>query len=311
MYLEIKKIIPAIIMILLSSAGCKQAVKNSENLSHSTIPVTVTTVRNGQMVTYMELNATSAFLFKAAIKSPVTGFIDKIQINQGDVVEKNQLLFKIRTKEASALMRDTLNSMKFTGVVDVKAATAGIISSIEHSVGDYVAESDQLCQIAIQGSYAFILDVPFELSGAIRLNTPCEITLPDSQIIKGIIRSRLPSMVNNSQTERFIVRLTGQKNLPENLTGKLKIIKESVKDAASLPKSSLLSNETMQNFWVMKLINDSMAVKVPVTPGITSSGYVQITQPEFKPTDLILTSGNYGLGDTAYVKVMKSSGNEQ
>jgi hypothetical protein len=259
----------------------------------------------------MELNATSAFLFKAAIKSPVTGFIDKIQINQGDVVEKNQLLFKIRTKEASALLRDTLNSMKFTGVVDVKAATSGIISSIEHSVGDYVAESDQLCQIAIQGSYAFILDVPFELSGSIKLNTSCEITLPDSQIIKGIIRSRLPSMVNNSQTERFIVRLTGQKNLPENLTGKLSIIKESVKDAASLPKSSLLSNETMQNFWVMKLINDSMAVKVPVTPGITSSEYVQITQPEFKPTDLILTSGNYGLGDTAYVKVMKSSGNEQ
>jgi hypothetical protein len=311
MYLEIKKIIPAIVVALLSLSGCKQAVKNSENLSHSTIPVTVTPVRNGQMVTYMELNATSAFLFKAAIKSPVTGFIDKIQINQGDVVEKNQLLFKIRTKEASALLRDTLNSMKFTGVVDVKAATSGIISSIEHSVGDYVAESDQLCQIAIQGSYAFILDVPFELSGSIKLNTSCEITLPDSQIIKGIIRSRLPSMVNNSQTERFIVRLTGQKNLPENLTGKLSIIKESVKDAASLPKSSLLSNETMQNFWVMKLINDSMAVKVPVTPGITSSEYVQITQPEFKPTDLILTSGNYGLGDTAYVKVMKSSGNEQ
>ena len=307
----IKKGLIAGIIGLIVITGCKQAAPISEKTSHSTIPVTVSPVRTGQMVTYIELNATSAFLFKAAIKAPVTGFIDNLLVNQGEVVEKNQLLFKIKTKEAKALRGDSLNILKFSGVVDVKAATAGVITSIEHSDGDYVAESDQLCQIAVQGSFAFILDVPFELSGKVKLNAPCEIVLPDSQVIKGIIKSRLPSMVGNSQTERYIVRLAGPKSLPENLSGKIRIVNESVKKAASLPKSSILTNETMQSFWVMKLINDSMAVKVPVSIGISAEEYVQIARPEFKTSDLFLTSGNYGLGDTVYIKVLKTIGNGQ
>jgi hypothetical protein len=289
--------------------GCKNAAPVSDIVGHSRIPVTASSFHVGPMVNYLELNATSAFLFKAAVKSPVTGYIEKIFVNQGDAVEKDQLLFSLKTKEAMALMDDSFNNVKFKGVVEVKAATAGIVSSIEHSTGDYVVESDQLCQIAIQESYAFILDVPFELSGTIKLNHDCEITLPDSQIIKGIIKSRLPSMAGNSQTERYIVRLAKPKNLPENLSGKIKIIKELVKDAVSLPKSSILADETMQSFWVMKIINDSMAVKVPVTPGISTEKYVQVTNPVFKSSDLFLISGNYGLGDTVFIKVLKAAGN--
>jgi hypothetical protein len=291
--------------------GCKNRAPVSDIVSHSRIPVTVSSVRIGPMVNYMELNATSVFLFKAAVKSPVTGYIEKILLNQGDAVEKDQLLFRLKTKEAMALTGDSLNNIKFKGVVEVKAATPGIISSIEHSTGDYVTEGDQLCQIAIQESYAFILDVPFELSAAIKINKECEIALPDSQLIKGIIKSRLPTMTGNSQTERYIVRLAKPMNLPENLSGKIKIVKELVKDAVSLPKSSILADETMQNFWVMKIINDSMAVKVPVTPGISTEKYVQVTNPVFKPADSFLISGNYGLGDTVFIKVLKSSGNAE
>jgi hypothetical protein len=217
----------------------------------------------------------------------------------------------LKTKEAKALMGDSLNNIRFKGVVEVNAATSGIISSIEHSTGDYVAESDQLCQIAIQESYAFILDVPFELSGRVKINENCEIALPDSQIIKGIIRSRLPSMAGNSQTERYIVRLAKPKNLPENLSGRIRIIREMVKEAVSLPKSSILTDETMQSYWVMKILNDSMAVKVPVTPGISTEKYVQVTSPQFKPSDLFLISGNYGLGDTVFIKVLKDAGNAE
>lgn len=293
---------------LIVITGCRHETVSNWKSNHQGIPVSVSPVRTGQMVTYMELSATSSFLFKAAIKAPVTGYIDNILINIGDAVEKDQVLFSIRTKEATALMGDSLNNLKFSGVNDVKAATAGLISSIEHSEGDYVAEGDQLCMIAIKESYVFILDVPFELSGYVKPGLRCEIELPDSQVIKGIIRSRLPSMAGNSQTERYIVRLTLPKSLPENLTGKIRILKESVKEAVSLPKSSVLTDETMQSFWVMKVINDSMAVKVPVTTGISADEFVQIIRPVFKASDLFLTSGNYGLGDTVFIKVLKTAG---
>jgi hypothetical protein len=311
MYISFKKSIIAIFFIPIFIGGCKNAVPDSEKKIHSVIPVTVAHSRPGEMVNYMELNATSSYLFKSAVKAPVTGFVDAILINQGDPAEKNQLLFKLKTREAAALAGDSINNLKFRGVVDVKASAAGIVSSVEHTSGDYVSEGDQLCQIAIPGSFVFILDVPFELSGAVKLNTTCDIVLPDSEIVKGIIKSRLPSMTASSQTERYIVRLSTPIRLPENLTGKIKIVKKSVKDALSLPKSSILTNETMESFWVMKLINDSVAVRIPVTTGISTEDYIQIVKPELKPSDLFLTSGNYGLGDTVYVKVLKITDNGQ
>ena len=208
-------------------------------------------------------------------------------------------------------MDDSLSNLNFKGIVSVKAAIAGLISSIEHPKGDFVTEGDELCQVAVPESVVFILDVPFESAGSIKLNTPCEITLPNNQVINGIIKSRLPSMASSSQTQRFIVRLSEPEGLPENLVSKIKILKESVKNAVSLPKTSILTDETMQSYWVMKLINDSTAVKVPVTTGIREEEYVQIILPVFKASDLFLTSGNYGLGDTAFVKVIKPAGHEQ
>jgi hypothetical protein len=263
------------------------------------------------MVSYIELSATSAFLFKASVKSPSTGYVDNMLVRQGDAVEKNQLLFSIKTKEAAAIMNDTSNTMSFKGIVDVRAATSGLISSVEHPKGDYVSDGDQLCQIAITESFAFILDVPFEMSGLIRLLSPCDIVLPDSRSIRGIIETRFPSMSVNSQTERYLVRLAKPESLPENLTVKIRIVKESVDSALSLPKQCILTDETMQHFWVMKLISDSVAVKVPVTTGITQGDYIQITKPSFIASDLFLATGNYGLGDTVHVRIVNKTLNEK
>ena len=296
---------------IILAAGCRHKENNGIQIRYGGIPVTVSPIRSGQMVSYIELSATSAFLFKASVKSPSTGYVDNVLVSQGDAVEKNMLLFSIRTKEAAAIINDTSNTMSFRGIVDVRAATSGLIVSIEHPKGDYVADGDQLCQIAITESFAFILDVPFEMSGLIRLLSPCDIVLPDSRSIRGIIEKRFPAMSANSQTERYIVRLVKPESLPENLTVKIRIVKESVNSASSLPKSCILTDETMQHFWVMKLISDSVAVKVPVTTGITEGDYIQITKPPFAATDQFLTTGNYGLGDTVHVRIVNKTLNER
>jgi hypothetical protein len=55
----------------------------------------------------------------------------------------------------------------------------------------------------------------------------------------------------------------------------------------------------------MKLINDTTAIKVPVVKGIENSDEVEIVEPAFLLTDRILSSGNYGLADTAAVTVTR------
>jgi hypothetical protein len=307
----IKKCVGASILSLILLSGCHRAVTNSEKNTPSAIPVIVTPLHSGTMTSYLELSATSAFLFKASVKAPVTGYIENMFINQGDAVEYNHLLFTLKTKEASAIRNDSVNSLQFKGDINVYAAVAGIISAVDHPKGDYVAEGDQLCQVAVPESFVFILDIPFEQNGSVNLNTRCEIVLPDGRSLQGIIKSRFPSMTASSQTERFIIRLSQPVVLPENLIAKISIVKEYQEKAVSLPKSSILTDETMHSFWVMKLINDSTAVKVLVTTGISEKDYVQIKLPVFNDTDLFLSSGNYGLGDTANVKIIKTLSHEQ
>lgn len=305
-----KKHIIAGFLGLIFLAGCRQAVTESDKTVRSAIPVTVVQVRIGRMSSYIDLSATSSFLFKAAVKTPVTGYIENMFINQGDGVTEHKRIFTIKTKEASALMNDSLNYMKLNGNVDINASLTGIVTSIDHPKGDYVTEGDQLCQIAVPESFVFILDVPFEFSGSLKLNTACEIALPDGRQMRGVIKSRFPSMTVSSQTERFTVKLLQSVSLPENMIAKLRIMKESESNAASLPKSAILADETMKSFWVMKLINDTTAVKVIVTTGISDNDNTQIKMPVFKDTDLFLSSGNYGLGDTANVKIIKTLSHE-
>ena len=61
----------------------------------------------------------------------------------------------------------------------------------------------------------------------------------------------------------------------------------------------------MEKFWVMKLINDSMAVKTMIKPGITAGNKVEILSPAFSLQDRIINKGNYGLSDTAFVNTIQ------
>jgi multidrug efflux pump subunit AcrA (membrane-fusion protein) len=304
----------AFIAVTICSAvlyGCGNNNVNSESTMHSKIPAETASAVFGNLTTYSELNATSSFQQKAEIKAPATGFIKEILISQGDIVSVNKILFRIKTREAMALAKESFDSLNFNGTVDVRSATKGIVASLEHSIGDYVSEGDGLCQLAIPESFIFILEVPFELSSVIRLNSKCNIVLPDSQEINGIIRSELPSMSENSQTVKYTIKVNLNRILPENLTVKVRVIKDNITDAVSLPKSAILTNETMHDFWVMKLINDSMAVKIPVKTGISSGNSVQIIEPVIRPSDQFLITGNYGVGDTAFIKIIKPAGNDQ
>jgi hypothetical protein len=55
----------------------------------------------------------------------------------------------------------------------------------------------------------------------------------------------------------------------------------------------------------MKMIDSATAVKVPIIKGMETSDRVEIINPRFEMNDKILLTGNYGLPDTARVKIVK------
>jgi hypothetical protein len=86
---------------------------------------------------------------------------------------------------------------------------------------------------------------------------------------------------------------------------KVSLVKETKQNATTLPKEAVLSNEEQTEFWVMHLINDSIAVKTNIKKGIESDK-IEILEPMLNDSDRIILTGNYGLSDTAKISITES-----
>jgi len=135
-----------------------------------------------------------------------------------------------------------------------------------------------------------------------------QLHLADSTILEGYIQSALPTVDSIAQTQRYIIKVKTDKLIPENLIAKVQLIKQQVANATLLAKPAVLSNEEQTEFYIMQLINDSTAVKTNIKKGIESGNDIQILEPALNDSDKIILTGNYGLNDTAKIKI-ESSGN--
>ena len=293
----------ALLTTVICFSGCSRNQQVPEEDARVKVPVTVTSMKIKPMADYFELFATSRFQNKSIISAPVTGYIESVLYNPGDAIKRGEEIFLLRTKEAEVLRNDSMNQYYFPGLVHVKASIDGMLISLNHAKGDYVMEGEALGNISLLSSLVFLLDVPFESTSYVKMNTSCKILLPDGDSVPGRIISRLPSMTEGSQTQQFMVRPESFHNIPENLIAKIRVTREYKPEATVLPQSCILTDEVMKNFWVMKLINDTVAVRTNVVTGLKEGNDVEILQPSLGRGDLFLASGNYGLGDTVIVEI--------
>lgn len=289
--------------LILSVIACNNSPAPVEDEAVPITPVTVVPVSYKPISENINLPAVTAFINKSIVRSTTTGTVETISIVLGDKILKGQSLFTIRTREASALNNSLKgdSALSFMGQIKISASRAGIISSVSHQNGDFVQEGDELAIISDQNSLVFILDTPFEFVKYVERNTRCKIRLPDNQVINGNIAGRLAEMDPQAQTVRYMIRPEYPGQLPANLNAVVSIIKSSRNNAAVLPKDAVLSDETQTEFWIMKLLNDSTAIKVPVTRGFENNEEVEITTPQFLKSDRIVLEGGYGLPDTARI----------
>jgi multidrug efflux pump subunit AcrA (membrane-fusion protein) len=297
------------LLLVVFSCKSKEAAEDEEVAPENVrTPVTVTSVETTTLNDAVELNATSSYQQSNFIKASANGYLKSVDVKLGQMIHAGQLAFTLQTKEAHAL-GNTINkldpSFNFSGMISIKASASGYIQSLDHHVGDYVQDGDQLAVLADSKSFGFILNLPYELNRYVSTGKQLEVDLPDGSHLKGTVAHIMPNVDSASQTESVLIRVDTQKAIPQNLIAKVKIVKVEKRNVTSLPKKAVLADESQTNFWVMKMIDSVTAVKVPVVKGLETMDRVEIVRPQFSPNDKILLTGNYGLPDTARVKIIK------
>jgi multidrug efflux pump subunit AcrA (membrane-fusion protein) len=305
------KSVSALFVCLLALASCQSKdAETTEEPPAVRVPVTVTSVTYEPLQQYIDVNATSTFLQQNFVKSNLNGYIQKANIKFGDYVHRGQILFILKTKEAAAIgnsVNKLDSAFNFSGINSVRADASGYVMQVNHQAGDYVQDGEQLAVINDSKSFVFVMNVPYEYKPYISTGKQVQLTLPDGEKFWATVKPSLPMMDSASQTQAVSLNVIASHPIPMNLVAKVRIVKESKPAAQTLDKAAILSDETQSNFWIMKMINDSTAVKVPVKTGMESGDKVEIISPEFQPKDKILVTGNYGLEDTTKVIVQKDS----
>lgn len=297
-------IVTLLFAMLVFLVSCTEEAKEEQTQTPK-VQVKTASISYGYLPDYIKLSGKTIYLGKSNIVAPISGYITKVDIHQGDRVQKNKLLFVMQSPE-SYVMGQKSSTKGIYGLIKIYAPTTGTISGLNVTrPGVFVDKGSVMTKIIASNDLKVQVHVPFEYHKYAAIGNSCQIILPDSSFIKGTFSKILPQVNEQSQTEKVLADFNPHIFIPENMIVKVLVDKSTKHRSQIISKECLLSDALMTEFWIMRLINDSIAVRVSVKPGNQTHGLVEILSPKFTEQDRIISEGAYGLGDTSFVEIVR------
>lgn len=303
-----QNIIGALCLLTALLPACKQkAAAVAEAAEPIKTRVTIVRPIQQSLTNYLQLNANTVFQKKVVVRANITGYIIAMPWKVGDRVTAGSVFCSIKTKEQDALksLSQREPSLKqFQEAIKIKTNAAGFITAVNYLAGDFVNEGDVLATITEPSSLVLAVNVPYEYHQFVYNGRSCQVQLPDGKIINAAITLSIPVIDAVSQTQQYLIRLPGNQPLPENMNVIVRIPMKQKINAVCLPLEAIQTNETQNEFWVMKLSGDSMALRVPVTVGTQNDSLKEVITG-IGLGDKIIVQGGFGLADSALVHIEK------
>jgi hypothetical protein len=267
------------------------------------VSVKVNPIIKGDIENEISFNGRTVYLKKTQVATPIAGYVVRVNVKFGQEVQKDEVLFEIQTRERKALESDPDSSGEI-GLVKVLSVTNGFIDELNiHEKGGFVPEGGILCNIADSKDLVVQVNVPFEYNSIPVKNKRCKIDLSDNTDLNGTVLRVLPVIDEVNQTQTILIKPETNRQIPENLNTTVRFIKEKHIGSLLVTKSSLMTNETQDEFWVMKITDNNIAVKIAVTKGIENDSIVEIVSSRLKANDMIIFEGSYGLPDSTLIRI--------
>jgi multidrug efflux pump subunit AcrA (membrane-fusion protein) len=297
--------IPLIFSICILSLTFSSCAKKETREAEQTPVVTVKTspVKFGAIDNKLSFNGKTIYLKKNLVVSPLSGYILKMFAKFGDSVKKGQLLFEIQTKENKALESSNDGNI---GIIRILSPSNGVISTLNITAsGAYAVEGAPLCTVAESNEVMVQLNLPFEFNALVKKGTQVTLILDENTKFEGTVYQILPTVDEANQTQQILIKPHTNKQLPENLNLAVEILKSRHSKSCLIPRNAVMTNETQTKFWVMKVVDNKLAVKIPVTKGIENDEMIEVLSSGLMNTDVVITEGAYGLNDSSKVKVVR------
>lgn len=298
---------PLISVLTLVTASCGGDKNQASSSEKPAIDVKAVLVKIRDISEYQDFNGTTQYQKKESLRANVTGYIAYLPYERGNEVQRGGTFATVRTKEQNALadaVKIDSSLAQFVKPLRITSNASGIITTLNVVKGDYVAEGDVLAVIAQPKTLVVKVNVPFSEKNDMEVGTPCQIMIPGQNTIQAQVTSRLPVIDPVNQTQAFLIALPNSQ-LPERLNVNVRTVLKQDSTALGIPHKALQTNELMTDFWVMKIFNDTLAIKEMVKPLLQNDSVVQFSSENVKKGDYVVTEGSYQMQDSTKVKIIK------
>lgn len=301
-------IINVIFFVFLLMAGCKNNSKISTNVSKLSLPaVTVAHPEKGNKIIFTYFQGISKYMQSVNYRARAAGIVTHVFIRPGDDIKPHQPLFILKPVELTALENSGTLSKKLLNSRDtIFSEQAALANNISVQEGDYVQPGGLLATAFKKNSLVAIGYVPFHDRPLLKQNKNCLVIIPGAKAISSTFKKPLFIADSTSQTQPYIIPLPSNLMIPANMNLHIRYMEREIKNGLFIPRKAVLSNVMETKFWVMKMKNDTTAVKIPVEIGWQGKNRVQINSANLKPIDKVITQGAYGMPDTAYVRIINN-----
>lgn len=302
-----RRISVGLMLFMIIAVACNSTTQNEDTKAETKSDVKVISpiVKTVEQTTTFK--GTTRYLQSNTIRSQLSGIVKAVKCQVAGTISTGQPLFIVQPMEAAALQKSNFKNQDLGSFQDtIHSNLNGTISNLNVQSGDYVQAGDVLATCIRTNSLRILIDVPTEQLGKIQSGMNCSILLPGGQKTEGKVIGQWPSATGQSQTQPFIVQPLNKLNLAENINLSVQFKTGELKDALWISKGALLGNELQTSFWVMKLVNDTTCVKLPVTKGLETDSLVQLLNSGLTNTDRLVSEGGYGLPDTAIVRIINN-----
>ncbi|MEO5944860.1 MAG: biotin/lipoyl-binding protein [Ferruginibacter sp.] len=301
-------------VVALLASSCKTKAGETDDTERPKTAVTITQPVTQGFTDFIQLNGNTIFQKKSVIRANITGYITGMRWKTGDHISSGTIFCSIQTKEQDALKNIDSREpslRQFQIPINVSTSVSGILTAVNYSKGDFVNEGDVLANITDPASLVLAVNVPYEYHSDVYKGKNCSVQFPDGKVISAVIREEVPYIDSASQTQTYLIRFSGNSLLPENMNLIVRIPVKQSQQAVALPLEAIQTSETQDEFWVMKMVNDSLAIKMPVKTGLQHDSLIEILSG-VNINDRIIVKGAYGLSDSSLVttgeKETKSKG---
>ncbi|MAZ28504.1 MAG: hypothetical protein CL868_15690 [Cytophagaceae bacterium] len=296
----------ATLLLAINFFACKKKVE-AVSEKKAPINVTVVAVEQNDIKEYLTFNGVTQYQKKENIRSNVTGYISWMKYKIGDNIRNGQTFASVRTKEQDALkeaVKIDSSLSKFVSPITIRSNASGVFTVLNITTNDYVAEGDVLATVVQPKSLVIQVNLPYEYEDAIQIGSSCEIILQNGEVISAKVTGKLPTIDPVAQSQIFLIALPDA-NLPESLNVQVRTIYKEDTTAMTIPKTALQTNELLSDYWVLKIVNDSMALREKVVPLLKNDSLIQIKSETLKVNDLVITKGGYQMQDSTIVSFKK------